>query len=213
MFITLEGIEGSGKSTIIDRLASYLQNRDRETLITREPGGSELGKKLRTILLSPQTDNLTGEAELFLFLADRAQHVHSLIKPALKQGLIVLSDRFTDSTLAYQGKGRELDFQNLKAMCDLASQNLVPDLTILLDLPVRMGLERALRRNRLLGKDVNESRFDTESLDFHERVRKAYLDLAAREPERFKIINAANNLELVIEDCINSVEDKLARTR
>lgn len=209
MFITLEGIEGSGKSTLIDALANHLRDIEEVPLISREPGGSGLGRKLRPILLSSATDNLAKEAELFLFLADRAQHVHELIKPALKEGQIILCDRYTDSTLAYQGYGRGLNLEALEKMCKLASLDLVPDLTILLDLPVRMGLGRALQRNYEQGRDMNESRFDTEALDFHERVRAGYLKLAEMNPERIKIVNAANGLEQVIQDCIQVLDSNM----
>lgn len=209
MFITLEGIEGSGKSTLIDKLAAYLRAKNKQVMVTREPGGSDLGRKLRAILLSSQTGNLANEAELFLFLADRAQHVKDFIKPSLDQGQVVLCDRYSDSTLAYQGYGREIKTKDLERMCALSSHNLVPDLTLLLDLPVRMGLGRAIQRNFQMGRNMNESRFDSESLDFHERVRKAYLALAQKEPERIKIINAANNLEQVIEDCKMVINNKM----
>lgn len=209
MFITLEGIEGSGKSTIINKLADYLRDLDFLPLVTRQPGGSSLGRKLRPILLDSASDNLAKEAELFLFLADRAQHIQELILPALQEGQIVLCDRYSDSTLAYQGSGRQMDIEKLENFCKLASSDLVPDLTFLLDLPVRMGLGRALQRNFQKGKDMNESRFDTESLDFHERVRQAYLRLAQKEPERIKVINAANGIEQVTKDCIEAIKQKL----
>lgn len=209
MFVTLEGIEGSGKSTVIERLAQYMRKQNRPALVTREPGGSGLGKKLRRMLLDPCADKLSSEAELFLFLADRAQHVEELIRPALSKGAIVLCDRYSDSTLAYQGYGRDLDLDSLERLCALAGRNLEPDLTLLLDLPVRMGLERALQRNRQSGKGADESRFDAESLDFHSRVRKAYLALAAKNPDRIKVINAAAGLERVFQDCAAEIDAKL----
>lgn len=209
MFITLEGIEGSGKTTLINILANHLRDKEELPLVSRQPGGSVLGRKLRPILLSSATDNLVKEAELFLFLADRSQHVHELIRPALEEGQTVLCDRYTDSTLAYQGYGRGMNLDALESMCKLASLDLVPDLTLLLDLPVRMGLGRALQRNCQLGKDMNESRFDTEKLDFHERVRDGYLKLAEKYPERIKLINAANGLEQVVQDCIQELDSKM----
>lgn len=211
MLVTLEGIEGSGKSTVIEILAESLRARGMEAVVTREPGGSGLGSALRRILLGADTGNLSPKAELFLFLADRAQHMEELIKPALKRGAIVLCDRYSDSTLAYQGGGRNFGMDELGLMCAFASDNLTPDLTLLLDLPVRAGLGRALQRNHFLGRDMNESRFDTESLDFHERAREAYLALAKKHPERIVIINAANSLERVAEDCIKALDDKLQK--
>ena len=211
MFITLEGIEGSGKSTIINKLADYLRDHDFLPLVTRQPGGSTLGRKLRPILLDAASYDLAKEAELFLFLADRAQHIQELILPSLKEGQIVLCDRYSDSTLAYQGSGRQMDIEKLENICKLASSDLKPDLTLLLDLPVRMGLGRALQRNCQQGRDMNESRFDTESLDFHERVRQAYLRLAEKEPQRIKIINAANRMEQVTRDCIAALKQKFAQ--
>lgn len=160
-------------------------------MLTREPGGCNLGRSLRSILLDGRTRGLSSRAELFLFLADRAQHVAEIVRPALEAGQIVLCDRYTDSTLAYQGYGRGLDTEYLRRLNDAATGGLAPDLTLLLDLPVRCGLGRAGERNRIKGLVVSEGRFDSESLDFHERVRTGYRALAEEEPERFAIIDAA----------------------
>ena len=164
MFVTFEGIEGSGKSTALRLLAGLLS--------------------LRPILLDARTRGLSSRAELHLFLADRAQHVAEIIRPALEAGQTVLCDRFSDSTLAYQGYGRGHDVERLRRINAQATGGLAPDLTLLLDLSVSEGLERAGERNRAEGTVVSEGRFDAESLDFHERVRAGYLALAEAEPER-----------------------------
>lgn len=213
MFVTLEGIDGSGKSTILDILANHLRDLDELPLCTREPGGSGLGRKLRSWLLDAKGENLARETELFLFLADRAQHVYELIRPALGQDQIVLCDRFTDSTLAYQGHGRNMEDVNLEKMCEIASLGLVPDLTLLLDLPARMGLGRVLQRKHQAGTSLNDDRFDSESVEFHERVRHAYLKLAKKYPDRIKVIDAANGLERVSDECIHILDEKRLEMR
>lgn len=206
MFVTFEGIEGAGKSTAIDYLASYLLSCGYDPVLTREPGGSSLGRRLRSLLLDARTSGLVSRAELFLFLADRAQHVTEIIRPALEAGQVLLCDRFTDSTLAYQGYGRGLDIEYLRSLNTAATGGLQPDLTLLLDLPVRCGLERAGERNRASGTVIAEGRFDSESLDFHERVRQGYRALAEEEPERFAIIDASQPPEDVVLQCRSAIE-------
>lgn len=209
MFISFEGIEGSGKSTAQRLLAEHLQGLGHDPLLTREPGGCALGRSLRPILLDARTRGLSSRAELYLFLADRAQHVAEVIRPALEAGHIVLCDRYTDSTLAYQGYGRGLDPEHLRRINDMATGGLLPDVTLLLDLPVHCGLERAGLRNREEGTVLSEGRFDAESLEFHERVRRGYRALAADEPERFAIIDAAQPPEDVMLQCLSAVEAAL----
>ena len=209
MFISFEGIEGSGKSTAQRLLAEHLQGLGYDPLLTREPGGCTLGRSLRPILLDARTRGLSSRAELYLFLADRAQHVAEVIRPALEAGQTVLCDRYADSTLAYQGYGRGLDPEHLRRINDMATGGLMPDLTLLLDLPVHCGLERAGLRNREEGTVLSEGRFDAESLEFHERVRQGYRSLAAEEPERFAIIDAAQPPEDVVLQCISAVEASL----
>ena len=200
MFISFEGIEGSGKSTAQRLLAEHLQGLGYDPLLTRS---------LRPILLDARTRGLSSRAELYLFLADRAQHVAEVIRPALEAGQTVLCDRYADSTLAYQGYGRGLDPEHLRRINDMATGGLMPDLTLLLDLPVHCGLERAGLRNREEGTVLSEGRFDAESLEFHERVRQGYRSLAAEEPERFAIIDAAQPPEDVVLQCISAVEASL----
>lgn len=209
MFISFEGIEGSGKSTAQRLLAEHLQGLGYDPLLTREPGGCALGRSLRPILLDARTRGLSSRAELYLFLADRAQHVAEVIRPALEAGQAVLCDRYTDSTLAYQGYGRGLDPEHLRRINDMATGGLMPDLTLLLDLPVHCGLERAGLRNREEGTVLSEGRFDAESLEFHERVRQGYRSLAAEEPERVAIIDAAQPPEDVVLQCLSAVEASL----
>ena len=211
MFISFEGIEGSGKSTAQRLLAEHLQGLGHDPLLTREPGGCLLGRSLRPILLDARTRGLSTRAELYLFLADRAQHVAEVIRPALEAGQPVLCDRYVDSTLAYQGYGRGLDPERLRRINDMATGGLMPDLTLLLDLPVHCGLERAGLRNRQEGTVLSEGRFDAESLEFHERVRQGYRNLAAEEPERFAIIDAAQPPVDGMLRCLSAVEASLRR--
>ncbi len=193
MFVTFEGIEGTGKSTQITLLADWLRARGQEPVITREPGGSRLGGELRRILLSMESTDITGPAELFLYLADRAQHVATLIKPALDQGKTVLSDRFADSTVVYQGYGRGLDPKLLHAFNDVAVAGSWPDLTILLDIDPEVGLRRALARNLAGGTHRSEGRFEAEHLEFHHRIREGYLAWAALHPGRFRVVDAGGS--------------------
>lgn len=212
MFITFEGIEGSGKSTALLLLAQELERRGFDVLRTREPGGCGLGRAIRPILLDTRTRSLNMRAELYLFLADRAQHVAEVIRPALEAGQIVLCDRYTDSTLAYQGYGRGLDPEKLRRINEMATGGLAPDLTLLMDLPVGLGLERAGLRNQRQGTVLSEGRFDAESMDFHERVRQGYLALAEEEPQRIACINAEQRPEDVLLQALSAVEDYLGRS-
>lgn len=183
-------------------LADYLQKRGIPVVMTREPGGSALGTMLRSILLDARTKNLANDAELFLFLADRAQHICELINPALLAGKWVLCDRFLDSTLAYQGYGRGLDIGRLEIAEEMSRNGLLPDLTFLLDLPVKTGLARAQARNAGDGSVQSEGRFDTESLPFHERVRNGFLQIAENNAARFRVIDALAEPEEVLAACV-----------
>jgi len=183
MFITFEGIEGSGKSTQLRRLAERIPG----AVITKEPGGTPLADRIRGILLD-SSSQLDPIAELFLFAASRRQNVIEVIKPALARGAVVLCDRFTDSTLAYQGFGRLIDLDQLRTLNAWATDSLTPDLTLLFDLPEEVGLTRARSRNARAVQD--EGRFEAEDLRFHRRVREGYLALAAAEPERFAVIDS-----------------------
>ncbi|WP_300161079.1 dTMP kinase [Solidesulfovibrio sp.] len=200
MFITFEGVEGSGKSTQIKRLTKRLEKAGRTVTVTRQPGGCDLGTTLRAILLSTKTQNLDSRAELFLYLADRAQHVAEIIRPALLAGHVVLCDRFADSTVAYQGYGRGLDVALLNSLNDVAVAGTWPNHTFLLDIDPEQGLRRALARNIEAGTAVNEGRFEAEHLDFHRRVRQGYLALASAHPRRFRIVDAAKDPDAVETD-------------
>ncbi|MDP3426349.1 MAG: dTMP kinase [Humidesulfovibrio sp.] len=195
MFITFEGIEGTGKSTQIALLKEHMQARGKRVVVTLEPGGSRIGAELRRVLLALENRDLTPQAELFLYLADRAQHVAQVVRPALTSGAVVLSDRFADSTVAYQGYGRGMDPELLHRLNAVAVDGLWPELTILLDLDPAIGLERAVARNHSEGKTSAEGRFEAESLAFHGRVRQGFLDLAARHPERISVVDAAGTPE------------------
>lgn len=206
MFITFEGIEGSGKSTIIRMLADYLRKSGIPIVLTREPGGSQLGKMFRSILLDARTKNLANDAELFLFLADRAQHVSEVINPALLEGKWVLCDRFSDSTLVYQGYGRGLGIGKKLVIAEEMSRNgLLPDLTFLLDLPVADGLARAEARNAENGTSQSEGRFDAEGISFHERVRDGFLQMAKNNPARFRIIDSQAEPGKVLAACVDAL--------
>lgn len=190
MFITFEGIEGSGKSSALNSLCDYLTERNTAYVRTREPGGSILGRELRAMLLDARR-NISAEAELFLYLADRAQHVNEVIRPALAALIPVFSDRFADSTIVYQGYGRGLDVERLFQLNETAVGGRWPDLTLLFDVQPELGLHRATQRNEAEGKAISEGRFEAEAMDFHRRIREGYLSWAEGHPGRFRIIDAS----------------------
>jgi dTMP kinase len=196
-FVTFEGGEGSGKTTQIKLAADWLRERGIPVLATAEPGGTPLGRKIREILLNRGSWTIGAEAELLLFAAARAQHVRETILPALEAGQWVLCDRFADATLAYQGFGRGLDVEFIRTLNDFSTCSLKPDLTLLFDLPVEAGLERAKKRTAGIRPEAAEDRFEREERTFHGRIREGYLSLAAEEPERFRIINGAADVETV----------------
>ncbi len=204
MFITLEGIEGSGKSTVQRALQAHFESLGREVLCTREPGGSELGKVLRALLLDTRS-SMCSQAELFLFLADRAQHVSQVIRPALERGHVVLCDRFIHSTVAYQGGGRGLDVARLAMLNQEAIDGLLPEKVLLLDLEVEQGLTRAHARNEMQGNAVSEGRFDAENRAFHQRIRESYLAQARQDPQRFCLIDASQEPRNVLAQCIQAL--------
>ncbi len=209
MFITCEGIEGSGKSTAMRALGAWLEGTGREVVYTREPGGSPLGVALRAILLDARNSEISPRAELFLYLADRAQHVEQVIKPALERGAFVLSDRYADSTVVYQGYGRGLPPDGLYSLNSIAAGGLWPDLTLLFDIDPQKGLARAAERNRAEGKTVTEGRFEAESLAFHQRIREGFLDWAAKRPERFRVIDGSGVPDAVFSAARAAVETML----
>jgi len=196
-FITFEGLDGSGKSTQVEKLARSLRARGLSVTITREPGGTSAGEKIREVLLHSATSGLSPLTEMALMFASRAQHIHEVILPALAEGRIVLCDRFTDSTEAYQGGGRKLGSKPVLELHRVLCGNLQPDLTVLLDNEVAFSVERARRRNRQRkgaraekGSDKDENRFEQENRAFFGRVRQAYIAIAHREPQRVHVVNA-----------------------
>ena len=191
MFITLEGPDGSGKTTQARLLAQWLRERGYEVILTREPGGTDIGDQIRTVLHDPRNTAMDARTEILLYSASRAQHVAQRVRPALAAGTIVISDRYADSTLAYQGYGRGLDLETLRQITAFATGGLKPQLTVYLDIPPEKGLER----RQVGGGEWN--RLDAEALDFHQRVRAGYRELIKQEPERWVVIHAARPVEEV----------------
>ena len=212
IFITFEGIEGSGKSTQITKLAEYLKALNHPVRLTREPGGTAIGDQVRKILLDPANTLLVPRAELLLYAAARAQHLEELILPALKAGSIVLCDRFSDATLAYQGYGRGLDTKLIRALDRITTSGVMPHLTLLLDIDAAAGIGRARGRNQRDGLE-SEARFENEALAFHERVRAGYLALAAQESARFRVVDASRVPDAVQETIRGIVDRELNRLR
>ena len=205
--ITFEGIDGCGKSTQMRLLEQYLTELGVTVISTREPGGTELGKKIRSALLDGVEGSVEPLAELLLYAADRAQHVRRVIMPALAEGKVVLSDRFYDATTVYQGYARGFDLTLVSQLNELATGGLKPDLTLLFDLDVETGLMRTWERgDETGGAGARPDRLDQEPVEFHERVRKAYLEIAAREPRRFRVIPAAGPVERTFELMIREVQ-------
>ena len=187
-FITIEGIEGVGKTTNIEFIHSLLKQAGREVVLTREPGGTPIGEDIRELLLGHKHDGMSDDTELLLMFAARAEHLHKVIRPALISGKDVLCDRFTDATYAYQGGGRGIAVEHIAVLENWVQAELRPDLTLLLDVPVAIGLERA-------GKRSAPDRFEKEKHDFFERVREMYLQRAKAEPQRYRIIDASQTLD------------------
>jgi dTMP kinase len=204
IFITFEGPEGSGKTTQIGLLAAHLRAKGHDVLTTREPGGTRIGDQIRAVLHDIANVEMVPEAEILLYSASRAQLVGQVIRPALAQGTIVLSDRYADSTTAYQGYGRGLDLDLLKQITEFATGGLTPHLTIYLDCPVEEGLDRKRRASALEAGEWN--RLDQETVEFHRRVRQGYLTLAADEPDRWLLLDAGRSVEGLQEEIQRAVE-------
>lgn len=210
LFLTVEGIEGVGKSTQIELLAARIRAGGRETVPTREPGGTSLGERLRAVLLERDGPAIAPEVELLLYAADRAQHIVERIRPALDRGAVVLCDRYLDATLAYQGYGRGLGVEAVRRLHVHPPLDLRPDRTILLDLDARTALARARRRNDDRRMAADEGRFEEEALAFHLRVRRGYLELAEAEPDRFRVVPADGSAADVQRRVLASVGDLLS---
>lgn len=204
-FISLEGPEGAGKSTNRDYLAQRLREHGLDVVLTREPGGTPLAERIRELLLTPANEPMSSDTELLLVFAARAQHLAQVIRPALARGAVVLCDRFTDATYAYQGGGRGLAFQRIEQLEQFVQGEMRPDLTLIFDLPVEVGLARAAARGRL-------DRFEQEGLEFFEAVRNAYLERARQVPQRYRIIDAGQSLTAVQADLDRLLHEILERT-
>lgn len=193
LFITLEGPEGAGKSTNREYLAQRLRENGLDVVLTREPGGTPLAERIRELLLAPADEAMNSDTELLLVFAARAQHIAQVIHPALARGAVVLCDRFTDATYAYQGGGRGLSVQRIEQLENFVQGDMRPDLTLIFDLPVEVGLSRAAARGRL-------DRFEQEGLDFFQAVRGSYLARARQDAQRYRIIDAGQSLSAVQSD-------------
>jgi dTMP kinase len=202
LFITVEGIEGAGKSSNIAYLQELLEKRGYDLLMTREPGGTELGEQLRELLLGHKHDGMSYKTELLMMFAARAEHLHAKILPALAEGKTVICDRFTDATYAYQGGGRLIDMESIRVLEDFVQEDVRPDLTLLLDVPVETGMARANQRSA-------PDRFEKERHDFFERVRNAYLEIAQYNKQRVKVIDASKPLEQVQQQLSEVMTDIL----
>jgi len=203
VFIAFEGGEGSGKSTQATKLRDWFEERHFDVVLTREPGGTDLGSQLRRVLLDKGTGAVAPRAEALLYAADRAEHVHSVVRPALNRGSIVITDRYVDSSIAYQGSGRVLPSEDVLRISRWATEGLIPDLTILLDIPSAAGLARCGTLDRL----------ESEPLEFHERVRRSFLQLATVEPDRYLVVDASGTPEEVAKVIFSRFEELLAKRK
>ena len=204
MFITIEGGEGGGKSTNIAFMQKYLEASGQQVIVTREPGGTQLGEKVREVLLNPEHKGMHDDTELLLMFAARAQHITEVIKPALAQGKWVLCDRFTDATYAYQGGGRGINKERIAILEQWVQGELRPDITLLFDLSVEVGMRRASERADL-------DRFEQEKLQFFENVRACYLAMAKEYPKRYRVLNAEQSLEKVQQGIQKILDEELAK--
>lgn len=211
LFITLEGLDGSGKSTQLEKLAAWFQQRQRQVVITREPGGTPIGDQIRALLLDSATSGMDPLTELALMFASRAQHIAQVIRPALDGGAIVLCDRFTDSTEAYQGGGRRLGSEPVLALHKVLCGDLQPDVTLLLDCDPIHSLNRARRRNRE-SLEADENRFEQENRAFFARVAQAYQEIARRNPQRVKVIDARGTPEQTHREIVRVVQERMKKS-
>ena len=202
LFITLEGIEGAGKSTVVDFIEDFLTKEGHDVIKTREPGGTVIGEQIREILLKNENYTLTYDTELLLVFSARAQHIQEVILPALSLGKIILCDRFTDASYAYQGGGRGIDESRINLLEKWVQGDLRPNLTLLFDLDVSIGMQRTKKRS-------DADRFEREEINFFEKIRNTYLERAKNEPQRFRIINSASSLENVKEQIATILKDYL----
>lgn len=211
LFISFEGGEGSGKTTQINKLAAHLNTKGYTVVTTREPGGTEEGDKIRSLIVQRDGGNWTPLAECLLLFAARHMHVEKIIKPALEEGAIVISDRFTDSTRAYQGHGRGFSLETIEKLNDITLENFKPDLTLVLDIDPKTGLSRSGRRlaAEKLSVDQTEDRFENLDLDFHERLRQGFLAIAKKDSKRCKVFDAAQPADKLAAQLAATVEERL----
>lgn len=205
LFISVEGPDGSGKTTLVEELSHQLEELLNVPLVvTREPGGSNIAEKIREVIIDPNNHEMDARTEALLFAASRRQHVTEKIRPALKSGKVVLCDRFVDSSIAYQGAGRKIGVKEVTEINQFATENLSPDLTIYLDVDAQVGL------NRIGSKDSNreKDRLELEEISFHNRVRTAYLKLLDENPERMHLVDASQSMEAVLNDSLTIIKDK-----
>ncbi len=211
MFITFEGIEGSGKTTQMRETADFLKNAGYKVIVTREPGDTVIGKKIRSILLDPENKNMSYLCELLLYVADRVQHLHEVVAPGLAADKIVLCDRFIDSTIVYQGKARGLDTDLIEKIHGTGTgilDRFKPDLTVLFDLEPETGLKRTFKALKNGQREENETRFEQENIKFHEKVRQGYLELALKEKSRFLIVDASLEPDQVLNRIIAGIRER-----
>jgi dTMP kinase len=195
-FISIEGVEGAGKSTQVSFIQQHLLGQGKTVIVTREPGGTELSEKIRGLLLMPTQPAMAVDTELLLMFAARAEHIKQVIEPALERGDWVLCDRFVDATFAYQGGGRGVNQQRIKTLADWTLQGLKPELTLLFDLPVEIGLKRVIQRNEAI------DRFEQEKVTFFEKIRESYLHSAIAEPDRIKVVDASLSIDNIQQQLI-----------
>lgn len=203
-FISIEGIEGAGKSTQISFIRQFLEQQGKTVVVTREPGGTELGEQIRDLLLMPRESGMSHDAELLLMFAARAEHIHHVIKPALQRGDWVLCDRFVDATFAYQGGGRGIPAERIQTVSDWTLNTLQTDLTLLFDLPVAVGQQRVVKRQQ------QKDRFEQEKADFFQQIRDCYLQRAADEPGRIRTIDASYDIDTIQQQLRDILTELLA---
>jgi dTMP kinase len=208
-FITFEGIEGCGKTSQLYLLKGFLEERGYTVIATREPGGTSIGDSIRKILLDPCNANIGTKTELLLYQASRAQHIQEVIRPALERGCIVLCDRFTDATLAYQGSAQGISLNVIAHLNQFATDDLIPDFTILIDLPVEIGLSRAKRREVNATYGVSENRFEEKNISFHHMVRMGYLQIAERDSNRIYIVDGREEPSKVQQEIQKAVLERV----
>ena len=202
MFISFEGIEGCGKTTQVELLTKFLSHRGVHYVVTREPGGTHLGKLIRQMLLDPAHSEMEPLTELFLYAADRAQHIAQVIRPALESHQWLICDRFADATTVYQGYGRDQDLAFIQQLNEMATQGIWPRLSLLLDCPVEIGLDRARQRVMQTSQEGREDRFEQQDLAFHQKVREGYLKIASQNPHRFRVVDGTLEREQLHQEIV-----------